>query len=107
MLIPIALSSLDTVLITVSLLTGLATAVIALGKIGGEKAATVVGYQGEILDDLNEERERLRRAIQELQESKDRYRRKYEEMLSENHRLVEMCEDLKKRVERIENGGKT
>lgn len=84
----LALSEGSLGLIAVLLGGGFLSALAALRKVGPERASTVVGYQSEVIDDLNEERERLKDERNEL-------RKKYEELRSE-------CGELRERVEALE-----
>lgn len=103
-MVPAGLTELDTGLIVTLLGGGLISALVALRKVGPERAATVVSYQGDIIDDLNAERERLRKAISDLVAQRDELRRKQDELLEQNKELRERCDELAERVERLEDG---
>lgn len=91
----LALSDGSYYLIAVLLGGGFISGLVALRKVGPERTSTVIGYQGEVIDDLNVERERLKAERDEL-------RSQYESLARDNRALREECDDLRRRIERLE-----
>lgn len=99
---PLALTDASVAVIGVVLGGGFLAGIAALRKVGPERTATVVDYQGNIIEDLNAERERLGKAVEDLVRKRGELQVKYDAVLAENAELRERCDDLARRVETLE-----
>lgn len=77
------------------LIAGIIAAIIGARRTKGDRTATVVGYQGEILDDLNAELMRLRAELKAARHSEERLR-------AENRRQRGQIRKLEDRVAALE-----
>lgn len=89
-MIPVGLSEVDTGLIALVLGgSGIGGVYVAFRKVGPERIATVVGYQGEIIEDLVAENTRIRTENSRI--------------LAENENLKQQVASLLKRVTVLED----
>lgn len=99
---PLALSESTTALVVVILGGGGLGGIAALRRVGPDRTRQVVSYQGDIIDDINEDRERLRGLADELEERKEALEESYRKVLADRDELREKCDDLARRVDELE-----